>query len=121
IAPQLSEDKQSVELRFQVPNPELRIKGGMLGEVQIPRSQGTYEAVMAPRSALLLEDGKAYVYRVNGQVAEKTSVKLGASLNGLVEVKGLGADDQIVLEGLGDLSQEREFIRIRPNSQGSSS
>jgi len=90
---------RAVTVRAELPNPDGRLRPGMLlrVDVQLPPRQ----ALSVPELAVQQEAEQGYVFRVggNGTVAQ-VPVKLGARHEGRVEiVSGIAPGDRIVVEG----------------------
>lgn len=90
---------RSVTVRALLPNPDARLKPGMLLTVSILANPRTSLAV--PELALLAERERSFVYKIDSEsTALKTPVEVGARQDGMVEVRrGLVAGDRIVAEG----------------------
>jgi multidrug efflux pump subunit AcrA (membrane-fusion protein) len=68
------------------------------------------EVLEIPEEAILSDQGKRYVLLLSkGNVAQRREVTLGQADNGMrIIEKGLGADDWVVISGLG---------KVRPGDQ----
>ncbi len=99
IDPTVDVNGRAMRLRARVPNPEGRLSPGLFVRLQIvvERRPG---AVLVPESAIVAQAGKTFVYRINGNRAERAEVTLGQRRPGVVEVKsGLGGEDTVVTAG----------------------
>ena len=75
------------------------IKAGMFVGIELTTSTSE-NSLVVPEKAVLSRDDETYVYRVNGEHAEKAAVSTGIKNNGLVEItSGLSENDRIVMEG----------------------
>ena len=77
---------------------------------------GNKPALTLPQSALLLREGFAYVYRVEGNKVTQTKVTVGRRLDDRVEVAGLDPGARVVAGGVGFLA-DGDSVRI-VESQG---
>lgn len=94
--------------RAQFANADGRLTPGMFGRIQISTSEPA-EALLVPDSAIGTEQVRKFVYVLNGEnVATPKYVTLGQLVDGLRVVKGLNADDTVVINGL---------MRIRPGAK----
>jgi RND family efflux transporter MFP subunit len=94
--------------RAQFANADGRLTPGMFGRIQISTSEPA-EALLVPDSAIGTEQVRKFVYVLNGEnVATPKYVTLGQLVDGLRVVKGLSADDTVVINGL---------MRIRPGAK----
>lgn len=102
---------RSVMVRAILPNPDLRLRPGMLMTVELksrPR-----EALAVPESAVVGEGARSFVYRLDDDnVARRQPVTTGLRRDGQVEiVSGLAAGDRIVAEGT---VKVRDGATVRP-------
>jgi len=90
---------RSVTVRAMLPNPEARLKPGMLLTVSVLANPRT--ALAVPELALVGERERSFVFKIDAEsTALKTPVELGMRQEGMVEVvRGLTAGDRIVAEG----------------------
>jgi membrane fusion protein (multidrug efflux system) len=99
IEPTVDPITRSVTVRAVLPNPDARLKPGMLLTVSVIANPRTSPAV--PETALVAERDRNFVFKVDAEnTALKTPVETGARQEGMVEVRrGLNAGDRIVAEG----------------------
>lgn len=103
---------RSVTVRAEIPNRDGVLRPGMFMTVQL---QGAVaQALLVPEAAIVPEQGRAYVFVVENNVAARREVKLGQRRPGEVEiVTGLREGERIVVDGTQNL---REGSRISENS-----
>ncbi|TKB67564.1 MAG: efflux RND transporter periplasmic adaptor subunit [Nitrospira sp.] len=96
IYPSLNQEARTVRVRFELPNPELKLKPGMYGNVSL-QTDAT-KALVVPKEAVLETGLRQLVFMDRGQGRyEQTLVKLGRRNQDHVEVmEGLKEGDQIV-------------------------
>ncbi len=112
IAAEADAQSKNYEIRISVPNTQLKIRAGMQGLAIMPQS-GIRKALLIPEGATLTQNGKVYVYVLNGQLADRKEVELGAKTEGKVEVKsGLKEGEEIVVKGNATFKDEQEFVRV---------
>lgn len=112
IGAALEQDQKSVEVRIRLENPEQKIKIGMEGIAEIAVEQASHRALMVPEAAIVRREGKNFLYVVDGQVAQAVEVEIGASMEGMVEIRrGIRTKDQVVSRGVEQLREKDEFIR----------
>ena len=112
IAAEMDAQNKNYEVRISIPNTQLKVRAGMPGVAIMPQT-GTRKALLVPEDAILALDGKAYVYVVEGQLAERKEVDLGAKTGGKIEVKsGLKEGEMVVVKGQATFKDEQEFIRV---------
>jgi membrane fusion protein (multidrug efflux system) len=101
-------------VRAHMPNDDRALKPGMLLTVDIVTGERT--ALVVPEAAVFQVQNRAFVYRMDGNVARQQAVELGARRVGLVEVRaGLEEGDTIVTEGIVKL---RDGIAVRTAGRG---
>ena len=86
-----------------------KISAGMFarGEFML----GAKPALTLPQSALLLREGFAYVYRIDGNKVTQTKVTVGRRLDDRAELAGLDAGARYVASGVGFLA-DGDTVRI---------
>ncbi len=92
-------DTRAVRVRAELPNPDGKLRPGMLLRVQVELP--ARQALVLPELAVQQEAEQGYVFRVGaGDKVEQVPVKLGSRQPVRVEVvSGLRAGDRIVVEG----------------------
>jgi RND family efflux transporter MFP subunit len=94
--------------RAQFANADGRLTPGMFGRIQISTSAPA-EALLVPDTAIGTEQVRKFVYVLNGENgATPKYVTLGQLVDGLRVVKGLDANDTVVINGL---------MRVRPGAK----
>ena len=99
----LNETTRSVIARAEFPNPDGRLRPGMLVRVRVQQGERTVLAV--PEASVQYQGQRAFVYRIvggeEGETAQQIEVETGAVENGYVEVvSGLRAGERLVGSGL---------------------
>lgn len=103
---------RSIQVRALIPNPDGRLKPGLLMQVELERNPR--EALAVPESALLQQGQDHFVVRVaQGDLAERVQVRIGARRTGEVEIlEGLAAGDRVVTHG-NDKARPGQALRVR--------
>lgn len=101
-------------VRIQMANPAGKLRWGMFLMAQIPIETHS-NALVVPRKAVYRDEkGEPQVYKVQGDTATATDVKLGLETQDRVELlSGVAAGDTLILEGgygLGDKTK----IKVKP-------
>jgi len=98
IDSRLDPTTRSVMVRAEVPNPDGALKPGMFLTVKL--KQDSEKVVMIPEHALVPEEGRQFVFVVDGERAQKREVTIGRRKPGRVEVvTGLKAGERVIVEG----------------------
>ena len=107
---------RSVGIRAGIPNPEARLKPGMLMVVDLIKDRR--QSLMVPEQALNPEAGKNFVFVVDqDNTANRVEVTLGRRRVGAVEVlEGLNDGDIVIVEGAMDL-RPRSKVEILNQDQ----
>lgn len=108
-------DTRAVKVRAELPNPDGKLRAGMLlrVQVQLPARQ----ALVVPEIAIQQEGDQAYVFRIAGGKAGKVPVKLGSRHEGEVEVvSGLAPGDRVVVEGTVKLHPGSKVVEAKASA-----
>ncbi|MFN4177499.1 efflux RND transporter periplasmic adaptor subunit [Phenylobacterium sp.] len=110
----VDERTRAITARAEFPNPDRRLKPGML--VRVGVSRGQRQSLSAPESAVSVQGDSAFVYVVQaaGQrtMAEQRPIVTGARQQGFVEIMdGVRAGERIVADGLNKI-QPGQPVRI---------
>lgn len=91
----------TVSFRATFPNPGRLLTNGNSGKIRIPREFKNVPVV--PEAATYEQQGRVYVYRVQGDtLAVSSPITIAERVNNLVIVKsGLNSGDRIVAQGVG--------------------
>lgn len=102
IGSRIDPGTRTLDVRADFPNPDHRLRPGMLVEVRLhPRER---EALVVPEIAIVQVGTEAFAWRVDGDKAVRAPVEVGSRQDGMVEVlAGLAAGDRIVVDGTGKL------------------
>lgn len=105
VGTRLDERTRSATVRALLPNPERRLRPGMLLRVRVDR--GEDPVLQVPEEALIPVGDQQFVLRVGADsIAERVEVTVGRRRVGAVEIlSGLSAGDRVVVEGV---------VRVRP-------
>ena len=106
------------------PNPEtfthalrVRIAGdqarpGQVARVQLPLRE-MHKVTAVPSTALLFDEGRAYVFRLDGDTLEQVEVTPGERVDGLqIVMQGLAASDRVVTRDVSALSHGQQVQPI---------
>jgi len=100
IDPVIDPATRAVTVRARLPNPERRLRPGMLLTVTIEQSPRM--ALSVPELAVIGEGDQRFVYTVDGEGrAQRTPVRTGTRQSGRVEiVAGLRPGQRVITEGV---------------------
>lgn len=90
---------RSIRVRAQIPNPDLKLRPGML--LQINLEKRVLNALVVPESAIVPEADEQFVFVINDDnKAKKTKVLIGERKPGWVQItSGLEAGDKVITQG----------------------
>ncbi|MBA5867540.1 MAG: efflux RND transporter periplasmic adaptor subunit [Nitrospira sp. CR1.3] len=99
IYPYLNKDARTVKVRLDLPNPDIRIKPDMYGDVLVNVDRGNKVAI--PEQAVLDSGMRTLVFVVRGEgLFEPRAVKLGPRIGSYYEVhEGVTEGDRVVTSG----------------------
>lgn len=103
--PQVDPNTGTFSVRAQMPNPDHILLPGQLTKVKLLLDVRE-DAVVVPTKALVIEKGGAFVFVVRkDSIVEKRFIELGPEiLNHVVVERGLGFDENIIVEGFHKLT-----------------
>jgi len=89
---------RTLKIRAEIPNRDLKLRPGMLLNVNIERQVDT--VLHVPESAVIPIEDKHYVFLVDGEKAARKTIEIGRRQPGIVEViSGVSQGEQVVIEG----------------------
>jgi HlyD family secretion protein len=95
-------------IRLRMPESETR--SGALAVVQLPL-QPLRNALVVPSTAILLEEGSAFVFRVEGEYLQRVAVQLGRRVDQQqVIVSGIDAGEQVVVRDVAALADGQVVV-----------
>lgn len=107
----IDEVSRAFQVRATLPNPDGAIPAGLFMLVRIV-IETRADALLVPEEAIVPENGRTYVFRIEDGKARRVSVQTGQRRDGEVEViRGLAPGDMIVTAGVQRL-RDGAFVRI---------
>ncbi|MGB5297887.1 MAG: efflux RND transporter periplasmic adaptor subunit [Thiogranum sp.] len=95
-------------IRLRMPESETR--SGALAVVQLPL-QPVRNALVVPWTAILLDEGSAFVFRVEGEHLQRVAVQLGSRVvQQQVIVSGIDAGEQVVVRDVAALADGQVVV-----------
>jgi len=122
VSPTIDPATRAVTVYVQVPNPGNTLRGGTFATGRVVAR--TLNNVLAVPTAALRqgqEDGKPFVYRIDGKTLQVAPVQLGAvdEQQGIAQVtEGLQAGDKIVVGNVGTLGRGMQVTIAGTERQG---
>jgi HlyD family secretion protein len=102
---------RTLQAEINIPNPGHLLKPGMFAKIEMVLKENP-NALAVPKDAVLKEDGKEFVFTVEGNQAFRKPVVTGIEQERLIEiVEGVKDGDKIVVRGQESL-KDRSTIRI---------
>jgi len=90
---------RSVRVQAEIPNDDGTLRPGMFMTVELTLTER--EGVVVPEEAIVSEGARHFVYRIDGDNAERFEIEIGQRQRGQVEVIGpLAPGDHVVISGL---------------------
>jgi multidrug efflux pump subunit AcrA (membrane-fusion protein) len=114
VSERVDPDTRTYEVRAPVEDPSGTVKAGSYVRAEILPTPGQPRALV-DRSALLMRDGRNYVFRAEGDTARRVHVRIGAMASDRVEIlSGVEVGDRVVRgEAVGRLA-DGDPIRTTP-------
>ncbi|MBK1699463.1 efflux RND transporter periplasmic adaptor subunit [Thiococcus pfennigii] len=90
---------RSIQVRAILPNPERRLRPGVLMRVELKRNER--EAPVIPEAALVQAGREHFVFALSAEhVVERRRVEIGARLPGVVEIRdGVAVGERVISQG----------------------
>lgn len=102
---------RSVTARAMIPNDEGRLRPGMLMELDITSEER--QAIMVPEESLQSRGARHFVWKLEGDRAQRSEVTLGGRVPGWVVIEdGLSEGERIVRDGVVRLSGSSAQVRV---------
>ena len=100
VSPQIDEATRTALVKARIPNPDGKLRGGMLASLELSL-QLRESAIVIPEPALMSNGDNFTVFVVDEKgIAQVRPVEIGLRLAGRAEVlKGLNAGETVVVEG----------------------
>jgi membrane fusion protein, multidrug efflux system len=101
ISPQIDESTRTVLVKARIPNPEIKLRGGMFASLDLT-VQVRESAIVIPESALMSNGDAFSVFVVDDKdMVQVRPIEVGERLPGKAEViKGLKVGEKVVVEGI---------------------
>lgn len=100
VSPRVDPVSRSVQVRAVINNKDLKLRPGMLLNINIINTER--DSLAVPEEAVFMRGQQHFVYAVStDNIASESPVSIGERWQGQVEIReGLSAGDKIVLQGL---------------------
>lgn len=100
VDPRVEETTRTVLMKAALPNPDLKLRPGMFGNLDLIL-RVKEEAVVVPETALLTQSGRVHLFVVDAEeAAQLRPVEVGLRRAGQAEIlRGVAAGERVVVEG----------------------
>ena len=99
ISPNADPKTQTYLAKLLIPNPDRKLKGGMLAEVKLV-TEAKDNVLVVPIDAVIDENGKKIIYVINGEEALRKEVVVGLTNDRFIEVSGqINENDKVIVKG----------------------
>jgi cobalt-zinc-cadmium efflux system membrane fusion protein len=118
VADLLDPETRTAKARVEIPNPQRKLKPGMFATVRlrVQAAPGSVRVIAIPSPAIQQVEGQSSVFvKLDAMTFAKRKVKLGSTLENLVEVTdGLRGDEELVTTGSFLLKSELLKEQVTP-------
>ena len=115
ISSRIDPSTRSILSRVKVDNSNFEIIPGQLMTVKIIYDET--KEIWVPESSVTIQGNTAFVYIVNGEVAEKKDIKIGKRNFGKVSVlSGISAGDLVISEGVSKVRNNAKVKIVNPKN-----
>ncbi|MBW3660562.1 MAG: efflux RND transporter periplasmic adaptor subunit [Gemmatimonadetes bacterium] len=113
VSPRIDPETRTFEVTATYSNPDLGVRPGAYADVELTTSihQG---APVVPEEAIVTEGSDNFVYLVRDSLAERRAVRVGARIDGLVEILEGIEPGEIVVEAGQQGLRDGATVRIAP-------
>jgi membrane fusion protein (multidrug efflux system) len=98
LGAELDPDSRTLAVEAELPNPDGRLKPGMLARLEVSRRELT-GALVVPMSSLVELGGSKAIWLIEGGRAVRRPVTLGPVIGEEVVVEGLNPGERVIIEG----------------------
>jgi hypothetical protein len=112
IALQINPDPETFTHALRVRVAGDHARPGQVAQVRLPLLERR-GVTAVPSTAVLFDEGRAYVFRVDGDTLEQVEVRPGARVDGLqIVLQGLAASDRVVTRDVAALSHGQQVQAV---------
>jgi RND family efflux transporter MFP subunit len=109
---------RTYRVRAPIVDPEGSVKAGSYARAEVLATRPDPRPLV-DRSALLMRDGRSYVFRVEGSVARRTPVRVGALVDERAEIlSGVAEGDRVVRGAVVTRLADGDEIRVEDAATG---
>jgi RND family efflux transporter MFP subunit len=112
LIPLAEQNTRNLPLEVTLPNPDGRIKAGLLARVSVTTEGRT--ALFVPKDALVLNEGKATVFVIQEDKVIPFSVQTGAAVGNMIEVMDHLEEGQLVVIQGNERLRPNQKVRVIP-------
>ncbi len=101
VSPVMDQQLKAYPVEITIPNPDNQLKPDMVVSVKFADQRKTdKKTIVISRKAVFDQEGKQYVYKVQGDAAKMAEVTTGKESSDQIEIlSGISVGDQIVVRG----------------------
>lgn len=116
IRPDADSLGRTFRARVVISDSDNRLRPGMFARAKLVL-RDIPEALTIPMDAVLIEEGKSYVFIVRENKAKRIEITLGARKDNWVQVSNISPSDKVIVEGKTQLA-DGTSIRVETNRSG---
>lgn len=108
ISGEVNSNTGTVTFRATFPNPKGFLRNGSSGSIILPNKMN--DVLVVPTLSTYEQQGKKFVYLVQGDTLVPKSITLKAGISGLSVIEGLNEGEEILANGLGKVRSGQQII-----------
>ncbi|MGC5328436.1 efflux RND transporter periplasmic adaptor subunit [Brevibacillus sp. SYSU BS000544] len=117
VSPVMDQTQKAYPVEISISNPGNELKPDIVVKVKFMDEKNTKQALVISRKAVFEQEGKKYVYKVDGEVAKLVEVTSGKESSDTIEIlSGIAAGDKIVVRGQ-TLLQDGAKVKVQSDSK----
>ncbi|MBP1931384.1 efflux RND transporter periplasmic adaptor subunit [Ammoniphilus resinae] len=100
ISPVMNQQVKAYPVEIEISNDKHELKADLVINVRLEGAKEQKEALIVPRKSVIEEQGKKFIYKIEGDTAKKVEITTGNETSDKIEIKtGLNEGDKIVEAG----------------------
>lgn len=115
VSPSANAATGMFDVKINIKKPDKNLKVGMVANITL-KSDKEDGALLIPSKCVFKDGDNSYVYVTNGDVLSKKKVTISKNQNDYLVIKdGLSKDDQVVIQGSSNMTDNMKYNIVKSN------